>query len=654
MFSKFTPYAWLYLLVFAVWPFVSLSTIPDPLLLPRLGLMALVVGILSIWLIISSRQLPKAIPFSNKATLALLAWALLSTASIAWAGNKAEALQSALAIWPPIALGLLTVRLAINQKINIHSLTTGALLFSAGILLFAFIDIGEAVAATGPFKLVSITSHMGNKNELTTVLALLLPLLLLGASKAKGWQRYLPIVVSIASLAIIFLLKTRAVWLGLGAASLAILAIYTYKRGMPNVKRIAAVGVIVVALFSIVFGLSSYHNRGSGILGTETLQTRFALWGSTAQLIKDAPLAGVGAGNWKIESPKYLLPSLDATKPYFRTLVLGQSNFQRPHNDFLWVASEVGIPAALCFTAFFVLLLAYILHGIKTATDDTVYMHLALLAFMIIYLVVSCFAFPLERPTHQMLLMVVAGFIVATHSASNNHSNTSIAQTLVPVSSLLLMGVCMWGLFSWYTAEVEMKKGLQARMQGDLNGAMKHYNAALGPWYNMDGTAMPVAWYQGEYFAMIGQFEQALQQYKMAEQIHPYKMHNLANVGVAYFQLQQPDSAIVYFNKAITLSPAFTEANTNMCIYYMQLNQPDEAMKYLLQSYPDVKDERFLQINQQLMSYYIGTLIVTEPSVTQRAKLNQLIQDKNKLLHLHEIQFKEKGKLLREIIYSYL
>src|SRR5205085_2854870 len=72
---------------------------------------------------------------------------------------------------------------------------------------------------------------------------------------------------------------------------------------------------------------------------------RIMLWRNTVKLIEDDPLTGCGAGNWKLIYPKY---GISGTR-YIET---GSTHYEHPHNDYLVIASEAGIPAAIAFILF--------------------------------------------------------------------------------------------------------------------------------------------------------------------------------------------------------------------------------------------------------------------------------------------------------------
>ena len=79
--------------------------------------------------------------------------------------------------------------------------------------------------------------------------------------------------------------------------------------------------------------------RGSS---TGTLYERSVLWSKSMELFREVPLSGVGAGNWKYNFP---LTGMDGLTKAETNLAF----FVRPHNDFISMLTELGLPGFLLF-----------------------------------------------------------------------------------------------------------------------------------------------------------------------------------------------------------------------------------------------------------------------------------------------------------------
>lgn len=88
----------------------------------------------------------------------------------------------------------------------------------------------------------------------------------------------------------------------------------------------------------------------------------------------------------------------------------GNTIVTNPHNDFLLVFAETGIFGILCYLGLFATLLYKSLFLIKNAKSQSAKrMFFCLLSFVVGYLFIAFFDFPLDRIEHQILLLTVFG-----------------------------------------------------------------------------------------------------------------------------------------------------------------------------------------------------------------------------------------------------
>ena len=72
------------------------------------------------------------------------------------------------------------------------------------------------------------------------------------------------------------------------------------------------------------------------LMDPANLQIRQIFWDHSFQMQAEYPLAGVGPGQWRIHFPKYGLEGMNPS------VAEGVTSEVRPHNDFIWVLSELG------------------------------------------------------------------------------------------------------------------------------------------------------------------------------------------------------------------------------------------------------------------------------------------------------------------------
>ena len=134
-------------------------------------------------------------------------------------------------------------------------------------------------------------------------------------------------------------------------------------------------------------------------LSSTSANQRLQIWGQTMLLIQEKPLTGTGAGNWEIFFPKNGLAEIVPTgKDIF---------FQRPHNDFLWVFSEIGLLGFLAYVGMFFVALFAGFKSLRNVDKNTRLNIWILLSGLIGYILITNLSFPLERIEHQIWLMLL-------------------------------------------------------------------------------------------------------------------------------------------------------------------------------------------------------------------------------------------------------
>ncbi len=191
----------------------------------------------------------------------------------------------------------------------------------------------------------------------------------------SAWMRVLSGGLALLLYANLGLTFSDAGWVSTGLATLGLLILWLVKA--PARVRGLRIGVFAVFLCLGVTGLGTFlYNspdlsgtvqqkllmlRGVTAEGTSTnaglgnLYSRLSIYEKTLHIIAEHPVSGVGPGNFIYAFPKWRPPT--ATDGYISQQLHRFVNYT--HNDYLQIASEAGIPAALFFTAFWLSVLIY-------------------------------------------------------------------------------------------------------------------------------------------------------------------------------------------------------------------------------------------------------------------------------------------------------
>ena len=144
-------------------------------------------------------------------------------------------------------------------------------------------------------------------------------------------------------------------------------------------KNIALILLLILPIFiSYQFSINSINSNDDANVNKriasitsnndESKNARIRYFSHTLQSFLENPFLGIGIGNWKIYSIKYDSANIE--------------NFIVPysaHNDILEAIAETGIFGGLMFTAFFLVILYYIIRFIRLKSTFSEYYNYILL-----------------------------------------------------------------------------------------------------------------------------------------------------------------------------------------------------------------------------------------------------------------------------------
>lgn len=198
-----------------------------------------------------------------------------------------------------------------------------------------------------------------------------LALLLFGS---RWWVRTIAGALALLLYLNLGLTFSDAGWVAVGSVTLALLGVWviTAPRRLKGVR----VGLVSLMLLAGVAGLGTFlyyspdfsgslEQRMLSLRGTTAegdpsgtglggLYSRLEIHRRTLHIVEEHPWVGVGPGNFIYAFPKWRPET--ATGNYINGLLHGFVNYA--HNDYLQIASEAGVPAALLFTLFWFAVLA--------------------------------------------------------------------------------------------------------------------------------------------------------------------------------------------------------------------------------------------------------------------------------------------------------
>ncbi len=441
---------------------------------------------------------------------------------------------------------------------------------------------------------------MSHKNVYAISLMLMLTFTGYGIYKYRnGWQ-YLSIITSLLILIMIFLLRTRSVWVGFAASlsvSVVLLVVFDKQFNLQKLWRIILLTGIVVFLTTVALILLTgksysdnvYINQLKTIVnpGASNNMFRLKIWELSSKMVADHPFTGVGAGNWKLVSPNYY-DGYNFKKE--------QLNWVRPHNDYIWVITEKGIIGFLLFIGMFGITFFYMfkIFFSKTPVEYKVFL-LFMMAGLISYLTDSLFSFPIERIEIQTFLALILAASVAIYHSQNPKKPFKISKSpvFIPVIILLLLSVAY--SYSSFELELKVKRARIAQSRSDWKGMLNEAQSINTTFRTLDAEGMPVDWYYALAYVNLKDTEKAKDHYIKAYHENPTKIPIMNNLGQLYFNQENYNEAKDWFMKALAILPDYFEANVNLSATYSKLGEYENALSTLNNIPEQMRDERILK-----------------------------------------------------------
>ncbi len=611
-----------------VFPLVHYSKILDIVMMPRLFSLSLFMTVFGVLFFFWIRKRPEALSvLRNKLFFLFGLWILFSIVSLLLSSNPVEGIFDVLKTIFLTILVLWTVILVQSEPDGVDKMTRFVVMAGLIITVIAFWQYFTEVFKSGekffdeygrqtPI-IYKVRGLMAHKNLLSIALGLILPFALYGILKLKEIWKYLAIECSLSILVLIILLQTRAVWVGTMAAvgvAILVLMFLGKKFDIPRRWQIAiiATGIAgILGVASLIFlsqekSNNQYIKQLQSIVNPQSKQNihRINIWKTTLDMIPEKPVFGYGPGNWKLHAPKF------HNGRFTEEMEL---NWQRPHNDFLWVMAEKGIVGFIIYIGIFALVFYFLITVIKNSIDyHDKRLALLLIFGLTIYLGSSFFDFPYERVFHQTYLGLT--FALSLVLFGKTHETTPLKVN--PMISIIPLFITVFGIV--YAGQcIDQEKHLvlarensnylnnvaksgrqlpaqetQRRWKAVLENAQKAQKTLK----NLDPQANPITSYEGLAYVNMGDFKNGIKTLKKAHEQHPGNIGVLNNLGAAYFKLEKYDEALEYLEKSYDIFPS-RDAVINLSAVLYKMERYEEAYD-IISAFPE--KERTEVMNKNL------------------------------------------------------
>ncbi|MCZ6633409.1 MAG: tetratricopeptide repeat protein, partial [bacterium] len=306
---------------------------------------------------------------------------------------------------------------------------------------------------------------------------------------------------------------------------------------------------------------------------------RLAMWQRTLEMISDWPIMGIGAGNWKFIYPLYSQGDMINVRvaPH------------RPHNDFLWIWSELG---TVGLVAYLFLLWTVFRTGFRRLKAlDGPMLTGALLACLTGILVNSLFSFPREFPgTWLPFYLALAGLGLG---ASSRQYNMGLGLWALVAVLALGLGITFKQIrFDFHALPMRIAFARSAWKE-----TLRQADAALS-WGPFDEEAFLM---RGQAYAGLGNLRQARRDYEQGLVYHPNSIGLWNGMGQVRQQLGDRTGAAQAFYRALDLDPKLGEIYNNIGTLHAQSGALDSAA---------VAYQRAIEFEASLVDAYANLSIV--------------------------------------------
>jgi len=293
--------------------------------------------------------------------LAIVIWCVAASAASPYAADSLHALIRDLLLQVELLLvGCLLVRNAQQARSALWVIIAG---FAAVSVLSSF-EVGSYLMEHSLSEGQIPRSHRSYWGGYATMASFCLPLIIAFtvSTAASLQQRLLLGVLLILGVVLTGLYGSRSPLLVVSLSVIVLFGLLRAWKALAAVFLVIALGAGWVASQSNLGYLEKYRSlaKGNTYVTNEGLSFRFDVWSGVAELIEARPLLGYGYGwkklAWAINDGGYAerWKASDPGKTAYFLGEAGQASYGKvnPHNYFLQVAFEIGVPGLLLVLAF--------------------------------------------------------------------------------------------------------------------------------------------------------------------------------------------------------------------------------------------------------------------------------------------------------------
>ena len=455
----------------------------------------------------------------------------------------------------------------------------------------------------------SLFSTFGNPNYLAGHLAAVIPLVfvLFFLQENKFKKIFLEFVIVILYTSLLMTL-CRGAWIALfGSIAVMLGAIYFFKRNeftffRKNKTWIISL-ILILLIISIVYSTPNPLNpvelnvtqRAVSVteIGSSSMQTRFIIWLSSLETIRQSPLWGRGIGTYGINYPLSQGAVLEQER--YQKYIPYTNKSINAHNDYLHIGAEVGIVGLAVFLWIIFAFYKNTLIGLlKAQNRERIFLLIGFIGGVTALLVHSLFSFPFHVIQNGMLFWLILGLSVVVIKRLEEFEESKdegflddkddkknslekykifrifkeniFLRRFIQIGVVVVIILFVIVKINWYRADIYLKKGEMVMQIGNYLGAVEKLEKSRELNSYNGRNYLPL----GIVYNNLGRYDEAVMAFRKAEKnwITQFLYNNL---GYAYLKLGDLEKAEESFRKNIYMFPNIADAYINLSnIYVLQ------------------------------------------------------------------------------------
>lgn len=487
-------------------------------------------------------------------------------------------------------------------------------------------------------ELGPVISTIGQKNWTSNYLALIFPLIFsyFLLEKNKNTKIFYYTILSIVY-ATLMICQSRGIWISIGL-TLIIGIFFVFKFKLfeifkKNLKLLTSLCFIFL-IITIIYSTDNPLNRSEITVPERaistfdekdpSIKTRFLMWNTTLNMIKDKPIFGSGIGTFKINYLDYQAEFLNENTGYIKYW----THVREPHNEYLQIWAELGIIGLGIFLSIIFIFCKLTINYLrKESSNKKKIIVFGLFMGITSFLIHSLFSFPLHVPALSsafsiilsLSIIYIKGFKFSIFKEKQNIKELKYSKLQILLSVIILV-IAIMAIDSLvikpYISEIYFYRGRKNLLNENRGQALSNFEYAekLDP-YNgklllyLGATYFKLDNYErveellnksrryhndeninrflGLYYMEMGQYQKAEKEFKYAIYLRPEFIEAYHNLGYLYFIQEEYNSAIEQWEKILEIDPNFTENYVilaNLGIIYSKKEMLDKALEYFIQA----------------------------------------------------------------------